>query len=62
MDQLIQYSLQVGVGFVTDNHVAVQVHKQLHAFAFGQTRLTDDRQKKQISSKTFELLLMNVDV
>lgn len=46
LNKFVQNALKVGIGFVSDNDIAVQIHKELHALTFGQTCFANDRKEK----------------
>ena len=46
LNKFVQNALKVGIGFVSDNDIAVQVHEKLHALTFGQTCFANDREEK----------------
>lgn len=60
--KFIEDALQVGVCFISNDYVAVQIHEKLHSFTFGQTSFTNYCKEHQIASKAFKLFFMNIDI
>lgn len=46
LNKFVQNALQISIGFVSDDDIAIQVHKELHALTFGQTCFANDREEK----------------